>query len=109
MELLKGLRDLQGLGDDDIISDSRDQLDRNAEGLPKGLPPGEATALANLPDEPEFEHGGMVEYKTPTEAKPRGIHASLTHERDSEEKSNTASKERKARIKAYETLINGGK
>lgn len=91
MELLKGLRDLKGLGDEDIIE-----------------PTSEA---AEVEIEPAFAHGGMVpsEYKTPTEAKPRGIHASLKHEKAQQEKQASEEKARKARIKAYETLINGGR
>ena len=112
MELLKGLRDLEGLGDENIIEpaggglppapSAMDAAVAQQGGMPAAIPDGQ---------EVPFAHGGMVpsEYKTPTEAKPRGLHSSLDHERKAEEKSNVDSKERKARIKAYEVLANGGK
>ena len=89
---------------------------------PEGMPPMPPEAMppmppaagpAPIPDGQQvpFAGGGMVpaEYKTRTEAKPRGLHASMAHEKQTEEKSDNDSKYRKARIKAYETLINGGK
>lgn len=100
MDLLRGLRDLQGLGNEDIA-------------VPMGgeNPSPDMVAPHSPEGNDNFADGGMVpaEYKTPTEAKPRGIHAGLKHEKQQEEKHNNDSKARKARIKAYETLINGGR
>ena len=121
MELLKGLRDLKGLGDEDIISGPGGEAPMPPmppQGMPpmppQGMPPmPPAAGPAPIPDGQQvpFNDGGMVpsEYKTPSEAKPRGLHSSLDYERKAEEKSGVDSKERKARIKAYEVLANGGK
>ena len=43
------------------------------------------------------------------EEKPRGLHASLDHEKKQLEQRSIEDKAAKARIKAYETLINGGR
>lgn len=131
MELLKGYRSLQGLGDEDIISQPGGEAPDLQIPDPRiGEQPNpdisEFPPQGQNPMNPEFEQaqvpqfqdggyayddGGMVpsEYKTPTEAKPRGLHGSLKHEREAEEKANVDSKQRKARIKAYEVLANGGK
>ena len=116
MDLLKGLRGVQDLGDEDIVSpvgevSSPDvMMDDPMKGLPQGGIPAEELPVA--PESmPALEDGGMVpsDYKTNTEAKPRGVHASMKHEKEAEEKSTNDSKARKARIKAYETIINGGR
>lgn len=122
MELLKGLRDLKGLGDEDIIA-SPEAAQGGVVGTSgyseeQEYAMGGPVGTSGYNQEEQYENGGMVgEFTSDSDtysskkavSKPRGLHASLDHERKSEDQSNVESKERKARIKAYETLANGGK
>jgi len=121
MELLRGLRDLKGLGSEDIVEPEEDANMAVEQSLPapemapeQGVDPATLEALRAAQGgspAPGMEDGGMVpsDYQTPTEAKPRGLHATLKYEKEQEIETKDKEKHRKARIKAYETLINGGK
>ena len=69
MELLKGLRDLKGLGDEDIIEPAGGGLPPEGMMPPEGMPlegmmpegmPQEGMVPPAPVGQPEFEHGGMV-------------------------------------------------
>lgn len=132
MDLLRGLKDLQQLGDENIVEPAPGTID-NLGGLGRdqggqqppmdaGMPPvGGAGAMIPEGAEVPFAKGGMVpgEYGDDKEdpyssrrgydKAPRGIHASLNHEKQQLERYDGEQKARKARIKALETLRNGGK
>jgi hypothetical protein len=147
MDLLRGYKDLQDLGDEDIVSpapgtlDDLGELGRQAapqapemplEAAPMppagAMPPEAAMPPAGaMPPEmampPALKDGGMVpadfgedmedRYSSRrgynSAKKPRGLHASLDHEKQELERADGDQKARKARIKALEILKNGGR
>ena len=127
MDLLRGLKDLQGLGDEDIVAPAGQGFDSGAlaeapmEGLPpEGLPPAGGPPPMIPDGQPvPAAHGGIMPSEYPSDSdtyssrrawsQPRGIHSSLASERKTLEAQDGQQKERKARIKALEVLQKGGK
>ena len=136
MDLLKGLTDVQQLGNENIVDQGPGQsgslggLGRSEggappapEGPPAGLPP-EAAGFPPEPPmipegaQPPMKQGGLVpgEYRSDSDSHssrrawkaPRGIHENHASEKKQLEQSDADQKHRKARIKALETLMNGG-
>lgn len=136
MELLKGYRDLSSLGDEDIVEDA-DTGEAPDITTPETLKEyacggtvhkADGGLIGDFTSDMDqyssrhavgYEDGGMIgdftsdqdtySSRNATEEKPRGLHASLRYEQEQEEKATAESKRRKARMKAYETLLKGGR
>jgi hypothetical protein len=112
MDLLKGLKGMDELGNEDIVQGAGgEDISAQVAQAPETMNP-ELTAMPDqVPQEFAAANGGIApaQFKTESEAKPRGLHASHKHEQEQLAKKDEEQKHRKARLKAMETLMNGGR